>query len=1123
MGSQPSPSSQLVLCPNRLEAERVFSDLSSFRSNVASFFSWEVLPFEALSPSSAVSVARLRTLSCLAKGQSLFVVSTPEALMQRIISRETLHGCSERLVKGQSLVRTELIERLDALGFQRVSLLDSPGQYAARGSVIDVYAVGSAYPVRLEISDSKVHSIRELDPETQRSKSMVSETEIGLAKEFFYTARDLPGYISRLATRAGEIGLPMSRVAELRTALEEDLEWPGIEGLLSIFEDKTETLFDHLGSEVNIHLYQPEEVFESAEFFEGMLNERAEYRLKEGSLFPKPERAFLNSKQLLELVEARETQVYSSGIEAKDSKQFQQLSEIEQAISLNRFKDQPFEKVFELLRESNTKCLFIAPSPKRAKKLVGLLESYGVSLQLEPLPVWELLSNISNLDSYSVGVGNLEESFYSSELDLNFLNESLFFSDSKQLKPKLAKRSIKKLLSSGESYSEGDFVVHTEYGIARYGGLKNLKVEGGEGDFLLLEYAEGAKLFLPADKIGSVHKYVGVEGAVPKLSVLGGSTWAKGRAKVEKRVAEMAGQLLELYAERDTVSRPAYPTADESEARFKDSFPFELTEDQAKAINSVLKDLESSKPMDRLVCGDVGYGKTEVAMQAAYRVASSGKQVAVLVPTTVLASQHYVNFAERFSDTALRVDYVSRFRGTAKNKEVLAELAKGKIDIIVGTHRLLQRDVLFSDLGLVVIDEEHRFGVAHKERLKQLRLDVDILTLTATPIPRTLQLSILDVRDLSLIETPPSDRQVIQTYLGSRDPALIRRAILRELSRDGQVFYLHNKVKSIAAVKKELSELVPEARFSVGHGQMAEKDLERVMLDFFEHKSDVLICTTIIESGLDISNANTMIVNDAHALGLAQLYQIRGRVGRSSRRAYCYLLVKDEKKLGAAASKRLSVLRSLDDLGMGFRLAVQDMEIRGAGNLLGSDQSGNVNVIGFELFTKILKRAIQQLRGSQVEEERIDPDVSIGFPAWIPESYIVDVGERLLLYQRLVQIRTKEEAIALAEETEDCFGRYPVEIHNLIELMTLKAALADSGIEMAKLTDKYLSLGVHSSSEIDRAGLMELVASQPNKYSLSSSGRLRVDVEGLEFSSPADVLSQVQSVLGQVGFSGNKT
>jgi transcription-repair coupling factor (superfamily II helicase) len=667
----------------------------------------------------------------------------------------------------------------------------------------------------------------------------------------------------------------------------------------------------------------------------------------------------------------------------------------------------------------------------------------------------------------------------------------------------------KALLSSLAALREGDYVVHADHGIARYCGLQHLRMGAVEGDFLHLEYAGEDRLYVPIDRIDKVQKYVGGEGHVPRLDRMGGGAWEKAKIKARAAIEELARELLKIYARRQMNQGFVYSPPDHLFREFEAAFPYEETADQLAAINDVLRDMAGERPMDRLICGDVGYGKTEVAIRAAYKAVLDGKQAAVLVPTTILARQHWETFRQRFAEAPVKVDMVSRFRTPAEQKQILGRTAEGQVDILIGTHRLLQQDVKFKDLGLIIIDEEQRFGVSHKEKLKKLRAEVDVLTLTATPIPRTLHMSMMGMRDLSVIDTPPVDRLAIRTYVTRFDDELIREAILRELRRGGQVFFVHNRVQSIGAMGEFLQKLVPEAKIAVGHGQMAEKELEEVMVGFIEGRSNVLVASTIIENGLDIPRANTIIINRADCFGLSQLYQLRGRVGRSDRRAYAYLLIPGEGTLTREARERLRVLQELTELGAGFRVASHDLELRGAGDLLGANQSGPVAAIGFEMYTELLEETIQELKG-MAREEKIDPEIRLGLSAFLPEKYVPDPNQRLVFYKKMVAAEEEEELYLLADELRDRYGEIPAPAALLLEMMKVRVLLKRLKVEQAEYDGRLLTLAFHSGTPVTPEKILQLLEDPAGRYRFTPDYRLFIRLGRLE---GAEVLSAIKKEL----------
>jgi transcription-repair coupling factor (superfamily II helicase) len=665
------------------------------------------------------------------------------------------------------------------------------------------------------------------------------------------------------------------------------------------------------------------------------------------------------------------------------------------------------------------------------------------------------------------------------------------------------------LLKNLSELKPQDYVVHLDHGIGIYRGLRHLQVAGTEGDFLHLEYAAGDRLYLPVDRISLVQKYVGADDAAPPLDKLGGTNWERAKAKTRESVLAMARELLAIYAAREVNERKGLGGPDSYYGEFEAAFSFEETPDQKQAIEDVLTDLQKPKPMDRLICGDVGYGKTEVALRAAFLVAMEGLQVALLVPTTVLAQQHLDTFRRRFDGYPVRVEMLSRFLTTGQAKEVLQGVRDGSVDIVIGTHRLLQRDVDFKRLGLLVIDEEHRFGVRHKERIKEMRKLVDVLTLTATPIPRTLHMSLMGIRDLSVIETPPIDRLAIRTYVTRYDEDVIRDAILRELGRGGQVFFVHNRVQNIDIMANHLRELVPEARIAVAHGQMHERDLEKVMLAFLRHTVDVLVCSAIIESGLDIPNANTIIINRADHFGLAQLYQLRGRVGRSHERAFAYLMIPGEHLITRDAQRRLRVLQELDDLGGGFRLAAQDLEIRGAGNMLGRQQSGHITTVGFELYAQMMEEAVQELKGEAAATE-VEPEIQLGIPAYIPENYVPDENQRVVFYRRLSAITSTVELEEIAAELQERYGPIPPLVDSFLRIMDLRRTLKRCMVLRALMVNGTVTLQFHPEAPVDVEHLLGLIQKGKSRFKLSEDSQLSFSPEAEDWDG---VVAEVQSML----------
>lgn len=1176
-----SSDQTLVVVPNSAVAEQIAADLLFFgattlRLDVSPtsvgerpyqlYPGWEILPFDLLSPAAEIAAARIATLSALEAGRRMIVIAPIEALMQRLPDKKTMRLARLELSVGQQVGREELISGVERLGYHRVTLVEEVAQFAVRGAVVDVFPVGSTLPVRLELFGESVESIRLFDPGTQRSLRDIQKTVIIAGSEpaliLNSTTIDLESSLAKLRERADLLAVPTRETRQLEDGLRSSVPWVGIEHQLPIFAEFPESLLSYFSSEASVVLYNEPAVRRAAEDFAELVKDRANAAAREGRLFPAPIEGYLDLAELESLLDRRVTKTIEPmkllsqtpfddhHQEDAESQQLPELSTNEQLVSLlqqSRHSERPFLPLAKSIKkavESGDTVLIVVGHKARMRRVVELLHDYDLNaVECDGgFYSWSVVGGgVRSVEGRIAGKGSVvllqgvcSSGLYVPDEKLWLIVDTEIFPEVVSRRRGAATRNVRKFLGNLAQYQENDYVVHIDHGIGLYRGLRQIEIEGSVGDFLALEYAEGAKLFLPVEHIAQLQKYSGVEGRAPVLTRLGGKSWTTTKAKIRETVAELAGQLVKLYAERSMRQGYAFGEIDSEDLRFADTFPFDETPDQERAIADVLSDMAKPQPMDRLVCGDVGFGKTEVALRAAFKAVSSGKQVAVLVPTTILADQHYASFRDRFADFAVQVGCVSRFYTPEENRKTLAELAEGRVDIVVGTHRLVQPDVYFKNLGLVVIDEEHRFGVAHKEKLKKLRSEVDVLTLTATPIPRTLHMSLVAIRDLSVIETPPVDRHAIRTYVATYEDSVVREAILRELGRGGQVFYIYNRVETIASVAHGLSQLVPEARIAFAHGQMKEQELEVIMHRFVGHEIDILVSTTIVESGLDIPNANTIIIRDADRLGLAELYQLRGRVGRSSRRAFAYLLVADRRQLGAEAKKRLDVLQALDDLGMGFRLALQDMEIRGAGNLLGRDQTGKIQLVGFELYSKILQDAVREIQIREGKEDgrvteiaggnqgsvlfsQVDPEIHIGFPAHIPPFYIPDVAERLILYQRLVDLRSAAEGVELAEEIEDRFGAIPRDVVLLVELMSFRCFLRQLGIAVATVRGGTLSVTFHPQAAVDRHRVVSAMAQGDSKVRLSPAGALLVTLEPSQLESPASIGHALRGALVRLG------
>jgi transcription-repair coupling factor (superfamily II helicase) len=1095
----------LIVAPNANDAENLYDDLGFFlsenrllpplRKRLHLLPSLEVLPFEKLSPPPENIAGRLEGLYKLIEEPAPVLISTPAALMQKVIPKEALKKSYLYLVAGQDLAREALLEHLLQWGFQNVPLVEELGDFSVRGGIVDIYSPGYARPLRLEFDGDRLESVRQFNATSQRSEEPQEEMLLLPMKEFSLKRGGMEGILRALDQRAGELEMDRREKNHLIDALREGIPFPGVEYLAPYFYSELTPIFSYLPPDTLIWLDGADRVAAEAERFGRLVWQRCGSAKEERRLVPEAQTLYLNEHEWRAGLECYSL-VHGESLMVMAASQAAQAStltvesfltgDIRHETAARGAEPSLLPLVERIKGWADQRLLFVAPTRSDAARLRELLASYDLQVPVAEQILTGLLERPEM--TRAILTGHLHQGFRVPEAQTVFITFDEIVGTRKR-QPAAARSYPSHYLTSLSELKQDDYVVHLDHGIGVYRGLKFLKVAGVEGEFLHLEYEAGDRLYLPVDRINMVQKYIGGDGAAPALDRLGGTAWEKVKAKARKSIFAMAEELIQLYAVREARSGTAFAAPDAMYKEFEAAFEYEETPDQQRAIDETLTGLQGKKPMDRLVCGDVGYGKTEVAMRAAFLAAEGGKQVAVLAPTTILAQQHLQTFRRRFCNHAVRIEMASRFLTTKEIQQVLDATAKGAVDILIGTHRLLQKDVQFKDLGLVIIDEEHRFGVAHKERLKKLRELVDVVSLTATPIPRTLHMSLVGIRDLSIIETPPLDRLAIQTYVTRYDERVIRDAILRELERGGQVFFLHNRVESIDRLALKLADLVPEAKMAVAHGQMRPKELEKVMLDFLENKTQVLVCSAIIESGLDFPNANTIIINRADQFGLAQLYQLRGRVGRSHRHAYAYLLIPGEKVITPDAERRLRALQEIDGLGGGFKLALHDLEIRGAGNLLGEQQSGQITAVGFELYTEMMQKAVSELKGEEVALD-VDPEIRLGIPAYFPDSYIPDANQRLYFYKRLASLRDPVELEELKEEIKDRFGPYAAVVQNLFLVMNLRRVLKEVLVQQISVSDGKVLLLFHPESPVKVETLLDLIRKQKNRFRLAPDGRL---------------------------------
>jgi transcription-repair coupling factor (superfamily II helicase) len=988
--------------------------------------SHEIDPYRGMAPHVGVTSVRAHALHALASGSARVVVASAAALLPRVSAPQHMLSASMNLRPGQDIAPTELTELLIDAGFSREDPADEHGEFALRGGILDIFPAGATYPVRLEFMGDTIETLRTYDPGTQRSTAAIDQLTV-------VPLRDILGD-DRSATLLGYV----ARARDARIIVSERDE----------VDANVAKLIEQLQHGYEEALSRDEQPLSPDVLFADWADVDA--KLTQGTV-------------VAELGLDDDAEVPVSGVEPLRKLPSHHIR-CQPAVELHgRVGD--FVAEIRKLREAGQTTLFVAATAGRAERTIELLKEYDVlAVQVER-------ADDARYAAVLVALGKLSRGFRLPDAGLQIYAEADVFEEERRT-PEKRRSAAKAFLSDLRDLKVGDFVVHVDHGIGVFVGLKKIGIGDNEQEFLELRYAGEDKLFVPVERLDLVQKYTG--GSKPQVDRLGGTSWERVKTRVKKAMRDMAEELLKLYAARKAVPGHAFNADSHWQQEFEDAFEYDLTPDQKTAIADIKRDMESTTPMDRLLCGDVGYGKTEVAMRAAFKAVMDAKQVAFLAPTTVLAFQHEKTLKERFGGFPVRIEMVSRFRTKAEQQVILGDLAAGKVDIIVGTHRLLSKDVQFRDLGLLVVDEEQRFGVSHKERIKQIRKKVDVLTMSATPIPRTLNMSLVGIRDMSIIETPPKDRLSIQTNVLKFDQQVIGRAIRSELARNGQVYFVHNRVESIFSIGSLIQRLVPEARVVVGHGQMGEDVLERAMLDFIAKKFDVLLATTIVENGLDIPNANTIIINRADRYGLSQLYQLRGRVGRSDRPAYAYLLIPPEENLSPVAKKRLAAIKEFSDLGSGFRVAALDLEIRGAGNLLGGEQSGHIDTVGFEMYMKLLEQTIRELKGEDIEDD-VRATVNLGVDLRIDESYVGEMNQRLMLYRKVAAARREEEIDRVLEEAVDRYGPLPDSVLNLADYGRIRVMADRLGIEAVDREGRTVVLKFRPQAKIDPVRLVSLV------------------------------------------------
>lgn len=1039
---------RLIITYNELKAKEIYEDLKLYDKNVYLYPAKDIIFYSADIHGNAIVAQRLRILKRLMEKEPVTVVTTLDGGMDRLLPLDFLSGKVLHLKEGDTINLTKLAEELAHLGYERQGQVEAAGEFAVRGGILDVFPLTEDAPIRMELWGDEIDSIRIFDAVNQRSIERLKEVSILPAAEVVLEPDTIKAGLHRIEREEKEYTSSLRkqgkneeahRIEEIIDEFRENLTYlqgaVGIDSYIKFFFQKTVSFFDYFSSECSvIFLDEPSRMIEKGEAVSTEFSESMIGRIEKGYILPSQMDVIFDYKGLLANL-SRKCTIYISTMDHKAGQMPSQASYDLTVKTVNSYNNN-FELLVKDLMEwkkNGYRVILLSASRTRAQRLAQDLREYDLNAvysedqdrELKPREIVTM-------------PGSVHRGFEYPLLKFVIVSESDIFGKEKKKHKKKSTYEGKKI-QSFHDLAPGDFVVHENHGLGIYRGIEKIEVDKVVKDYIKIEYADGGFLYTLATGLDVIQKYSGVDKGRPKLNKLNSVEWKNTKAKVRGAVQDIAKDLVALYAVRQEREGFQFSKDTVWQKEFEEMFPYEETEDQLHAIEDTKRDMESKKIMDRLICGDVGYGKTEIAIRAAFKAVSDGKQVVFLVPTTILAQQHYNTFTQRMMDFPVSIDMLSRFRTPTQQKRTVERLKKGQLDILIGTHRVLSKDVCFKNLGLLIIDEEQRFGVAHKEKLKRLKENVDVLTLTATPIPRTLHMSLIGIRDMSVLEEPPVDRLPVQTFVLEHNDEMIREAIHRELARDGQVYYVYNRVNGIEEVAGIVSKLVPEASVAYAHGQMSERQLEKIMFEFINGEIDVLVSTTIIETGLDISNVNTIIIDDADRLGLAQLYQLRGRVGRSNRTSYAFLMYKRDKLLKEVAEKRLSAIREFTELGSGFKISMRDLEIRGAGNLLGAQQSGHMESVGYDLYCKMLNEAIKQTKGEETLEESFDTVIDLDIDAYIPSTYIKNEMQKLDMYKRVAGIETEEELMDMQEELVDRFGDLPAPVNHLLQIALLKS------------------------------------------------------------------------------------
>jgi len=1121
----------VVILPTVKKAERFLSDLAFFMQHptipILYFPPYNILPFKFLAYHSETAAKRLSALYQLMTCDGPFVlVTTIDAVMQKIIPKKEISRFTELIIENEETDREWLIEKLISGGYVHTGIVEEPGDFSVRGGILDIFSPPYADPLLLEFFGDTVESIRFFGAGNQRKIRSVKEAVLLPAKEVILHRDAIPKIVSRIRSRGSELETPVSQVRNIIDQIKMGQGFPGIESLIALIYPELDTLFDYLPDNTLMIGAEPDSLERIANETTELVAGNYKTSCESGKLCVLPGSLYIEWAKVKEIILNFKPIMFKALDVIKSENQFNDFplkfsfgvktnSDLRSELKNTQAKENLLKPLADwIVDKSRTGCttIVVCRSQAQANRLIALLSPYGI----DPAFMDNFATAQTGRNPICICLGQISTGFVWQAESLAIIAEDEIFGIKHHRRKYPEKKPSTQFLDLQDLKTD-DLVVHVDHGIGRYEGLVKLSFDGIKNDFLALIYQAGDKLYLPVDRMNMVQKYMGVDGIEPELDKMGGKSWQRVKDKVKRSAEKIAGELLKLYARRKVEKGFAYSLPDSYFQDFETGFTYEETADQLKAIDDVFHDMQSPVSMDRLVCGDVGYGKTEVALRASFLTVNDGKQVAILVPTTILAEQHYVTFFSRFERYPVNIACLSRFRSAPAQRKIISELKSGKIDIVIGTHRLLQKDVAFKDLGLLVLDEEQRFGVKHKEKLKKLRASVDVLALTATPIPRTLHLSLIGVRDISVIATPPEYRKPIVTYISEFDETILVEAIHKELRRGGQIYFVHNNIETIGKMARKLQHLNPEIRLAIAHGRLAEDELEAVMLRFMNKEIDMLVCTTIIESGLDIPAANTIIINRADRFGLAQIYQLRGRVGRADEQAYAYLLIPHESLLTKNAQKRLKVLMEHSDLGSGFQIAMNDLKIRGGGTILGASQSGHIAAVGYDMFLKLMESSISELKGEPVEEP-LEPEINFNMSAFLSEVYILDIDQRMIAYRRLAKMTELKELGDFKSELIDRYGSLPDEAANLLLKIMLKIWAKKACVARLDFTGQQLVLHFSDAHLHNSAEIVEMILAAPEKFELLPNHILKTK---LSETNPQRQLAQAKNILKEIALRVN--